>query len=80
MCGKRHWKQMNKQHQLPGFDLQWPTLWHRFHTKSEQIEVDKPVVKTLVLTRLHSTIKPPGKGPANRLVNKESRIMCLGLF
>lgn len=54
-------KQMNKQHQLPGVggrgvgsDLQAPTPWHTFHTKSAQIEVDTAGVETLTPSQGYS--------------------------
>lgn len=49
---KIHGKQMNKQHQLWGVDLSCPAPWHRFHTKSQQIEVDMPGVNAPVSTLL----------------------------
>lgn len=49
---KRHRKQMNKQHQLPGPDLESPRPRRTFHTKWLQIGVDKPGVERRALTRL----------------------------
>lgn len=43
---------MNKQHRLWGADLSCPTPWHRFHTKSQQIEADVPGVNTGAFTQL----------------------------
>lgn len=41
----RHRKQMNKQHQLPGPDLESPRPGRTFHTKWLQIGADKPGVE-----------------------------------
>lgn len=64
-----------------------PTPWHRFHTKSQQIEVDMPGVKTLVLTMfpLHIYRAVVSRGgrkwrEGEECVNEKSRIMGLGLF
>lgn len=78
---------MNKQHQLWGGWPFCPTPWHRFHTKSQQIEVDMPEVKTLVLTMLplyiHRAVVRRGERKwreGEGCVNKKSRIMGQGLF
>lgn len=49
---ERHRKQMNKQHQLPGPDLQSPGPRRTFHTKWLQIGFDMPGVERRALTRL----------------------------
>lgn len=49
---KRHRKQMNKKHQLPGPDLERPGPRREFHTKWLQIGADKPAVERQALTRL----------------------------
>lgn len=49
---KRHRKQMNKKHQLPGPDLERPGSRHTFHTKWLQIGSDKPAAERRALTRL----------------------------
>lgn len=84
---KIHGKQMNKQHQLWGGWPFCPTPWHRFHTKSQQIEVDMPGVKTLVLTMLQlyvhrAVVRRGGRKwrEGEGCVNEKSHIMGLGLF
>lgn len=64
-----------------------PTPWHRFHTKSQQIEVDMPGVKTLVLTMLplyihRAVVRRKGRKRREEEggVNEKPRIMGLGLF
>lgn len=78
---------MNKQHQLWGGWPFCPTPWHRFHTKSQQIEVDMPGVKTLVLTMLQlhihrAVVRRGGRKwrEGEGCVNEKSHIMGLGLF
>lgn len=84
---------MNKQHQLWGADLSGPAPWHRFHTKSQQIEADKSGVNTGASTMLPLCIhqacqekeregenEAEGRRGGGVLENEKSHIMVRGFI